>query len=196
MTRLKIVQAGEPVLRQPARPLTPKEVLGRRVQELIRHMRETMHDAPGVGLAAPQVGEPLQLAVIEDRSVSMRGLSEQALAERERRVVPFLVLVNPEIVLEEGPPHWFFEGCLSLEGFTAAVPRARTVRVRALDARAEPIAFTASGWFARIVQHEVDHLKGTLYVDRMDPRSFMTADNYTRHWKDEPVASIRAKLAG
>ena len=85
---LKIVQVGEPVLRDAARALTPQEILGEEMQRLIREMRETMYDAPGVGLAAPQVSLPLQLAVIEDREDLLKALPVEDLAERERRPVP------------------------------------------------------------------------------------------------------------
>jgi peptide deformylase len=97
------------------------------------------------------VGEPVQLVVLEDRVESMRGLSPEALAERERRAVPFRVLVNQEIAVEEGEPLWFFEGCLSVEGYAALVPRARAVRMRALDEQAEPVvsAHARLEWCAR-----------------------------------------------
>ena len=93
--RLKIIQAGDPVLRETARALTPEEILSDEIQRLIRDMQETMHDAPGVGLAAPQVGLSLQLAVIEDREDLLKTLPPQELQEKERRPVPFHVLINP-----------------------------------------------------------------------------------------------------
>ena len=92
---LRIVQIGEPILRQRARELTPEEIRGDAVQRLIAHMRETMREAPGVGLAAPQIGEPLQLAVIEDRDDYLRDANSAWLAERERAAVPFYVIANP-----------------------------------------------------------------------------------------------------
>ena len=95
--RLKIVQAGEPVLRETARLLTPQEILSEEIQRLIRDMREAMHDAPGVGLAAPQIGQPFQLAVIEDREDLLKSYAAADLAERERRAVPFHVIINPVI---------------------------------------------------------------------------------------------------
>jgi len=147
-------------------------------------MRETLRDAPGVGLAAPQIGEPLQLAVIEDRTEYHQTLSEAELQERERREVPFHVIINPQIELLGEPRETFFEGCLSLPGLTALVPRAKQLRVRFLDHRGESKVIQASGWYARILQHEIDHLGGTLYIDRMNTRSLATLDNYTRHWKN------------
>jgi peptide deformylase len=169
-TLLKIVQAGDPVLRNGTRPLTPAEITGAEIQQLIEMMRETMRDAPGVGLAAPQIGLALRLAVIEDVA---------EVVEQERTPVPFHVIVNPRLTL--GPDlveH--YEGCLSVEGFQAAVPRARAVTVEALDHRGAPVTIKAAGWYARILQHEIDHLDGMLYIDRMATRTFSTARNLAR----------------
>ncbi len=167
---LKIVQVGDPVLRRQARPLSRDEIRSTAVRQLIELMRETMYDAPGVGLAAPQIGLALQLAVIEDREDLLRGINPEVLEKRERRPIPFQVVVNPVITLEE-PGVEFFEGCLSLPGFSAIVPRARRARVECLDHNAEPCIIEASGWHARILQHEIDHLNGIVYIERMMPRS-------------------------
>jgi len=192
--RLKIVQTGEPVLRQMGRRLTPEEVALPAIQELIGHMRDTMRDAPGVGLAAPQVGLPIQIAVIEDRAEYLTGIAPELLAERERQAVPFLVLINPDIVEYSDETAEFFEGCLSVAGFSALVKRSRRVRVEYLDEHGQPQRLQASGWFARILQHEIDHLNGRLYIDRMETRSFTSLDNMGRHWKDLPVESVRTAL--
>ncbi len=190
---LKIVQAGEPVLREAARLVSPQEILSEEIQRLIAEMRETMHEAPGVGLAAPQVGLPLRLAVIEDREDLLTGLSADDLAERERRPVPFHVIINPVITYSSDDKKNFYEGCLSLPGFSAVVPRARTVRVEYLDERAEPQFVQASGWYARILQHEIDHLNGALYIDRMQSRTFTTLDNYTRLLKGKPIPQSQSE---
>jgi peptide deformylase len=192
---LKIVQVGEPVLRQKARPLTVPEIRSRKMQRLIEEMREAMYKAPGVGLAAPQIGESIQLAVIEDKPEYVKDADPKVLQERERRPVPFHVLVNPTISLLGPPEVEFFEGCLSLVGYTAVVPRARGVRVEFLDHRGKPRIIEASGWYARILQHEVDHLHGTVYIDCMHSRTFMGMENFNLHWKDTPVHEVR-KLLG
>jgi peptide deformylase len=192
--RLKIVQAGEAVLRGTARPLTPDEIGSDEIQRLILDMRDTMRDAPGVGLAAPQVGIPLQLAVIEDKEEYLKGISPEELQERERRPVPFQVIVNPTITVTSEKTLDFFEGCLSLPGFSAVVPRAQTVRVECLDERGQPRTIEASGWYARILQHEIDHLLGNLYIDRMRTRTFMSLDNFARFWKGKPVDDVRSLL--
>jgi len=191
---LDIRQVGEPVLRQRARPLTMDEIRSAQIQRLIEQMQETMREAPGVGLAAPQVGFPLQLAVIEDREEYLEGITPTALAERERQVVPFHVIINPRLSLVEGPAAVFFEGCLSVEGFGALVPRARAVRVDCLNERGEPVVIQARGWYARILQHEIDHLHGTLYIDRMVSRSFMTMDNLSRYWSDKTIEQLSEAL--
>jgi peptide deformylase len=192
--RLKIVQVGEPVLRQTARPLSVEEIRSDKIRELIALMRVTMCDAPGVGLAAPQIGVPLQLAVIEDRTEYMKDIRPEALAERKRHAVPFQVIINPTITLGSETVE-FFEGCLSMPGYVALVPRAVSVRVEALNERAEPVVIEAEGWHARILQHEIDHLNGTVYVDRMRSRSLSTTDNAGRFWKDKSIALICDELA-
>jgi peptide deformylase len=169
---LKIVEVGHPVLRTPARPLTPDELRSGGMTALIELMRETMRDAPGVGLAAPQIGEPLQLAVIEDRAEYLDGLPPEDLAARGRAPVPFHVIANPRLTITEPGPVVFYEGCLSVPGFVAEVPRGAAVRVEALDHRGEPVTIETGGWYARILQHEIDHLGGNLYIDRMDTRTF------------------------
>jgi peptide deformylase len=192
--KFDIVQAGNPILRQRALSLTVEQIRSREIQKLIESMRECMHEAPGVGLAAPQVGLALHLAVIEDREDYHKDVSEALLQERERKPVPFHVIVNP--VLEEvgDEKAEFFEGCLSLSGFSALVPRARAVRVSCLDERGDPKVIEASGWYARILQHEVDHLNGTLYIDRMRARSFTTMENLAEFWKGKPVSEVKADL--
>jgi peptide deformylase len=181
--KFEILQVGEPVLRQKARCLSPDEILDRPIQKLIESMRNTMHDAPGVGLAAPQIGLPLQLAVIEDKPEYIHKLAPEEAAERRRLPVPFHVVINPKLIIEDADGAEFFEGCLSVAGFTAIVPRALRVRVECLNEKAEPVVIAAEGWYARILQHEIDHLNGILYIDRMKSRTFSTQDNFTRYWK-------------
>lgn len=186
--RFKIVQAGDPVLRQVAQSLTTGEILKEDVQRLIRDMRDTMHDAPGVGLAAPQVGVSIQLAVIEDQEAFLKNLPAQELELKGRGPVPFHVLINPNIVSAGDDKVEFHEGCLSLSGFSALVPRAKSVRVEYLNEHGEPCVADATGWYARILQHEIDHLRGGLYIDRMQSRTFTTLENWTRYGKVKPVS--------
>jgi len=191
---LPIVQVGDPVLRQADRHLTPDEIRGGAIRQLIADMRETMNDAPGVGLAAPQIGQSLQIAVIEDREEWLKDVPLEQLAERERRPVPFHVIINPKITESSGGEVEFFEGCLSLRGFAAIVPRARRVRVECLDERGERQIIKAAGWYARILQHEIDHLLGNIYIDRMHSRTFTSGDNFDKFWGGKSIADVRAEL--
>jgi peptide deformylase len=185
--KLKIVQAGDPILRQVAQPLSSLDIVSRSVQQLIELMRETMRDAPSVGLAAPQVGESIQLIVIEDRPEYLKDIPPDRLAERGRSTLPFHVIANPSLSIVDTDQAVFFEGCLSVTGFVALTPRAKSVKVTGLDGQARPISITAHGWYARILQHEIDHLNGYLYLDWMLPRSFMTSANYARYWQDTSI---------
>jgi peptide deformylase len=109
-------------------------------------------------------------------------------------VVPFQVIINPKIAFASDQVAEFFEGCLSLAGFSAVVPRAHRVRVQCLDENGAPKSIEAQGWYARILQHEIDHLNGCLYIDRMRPRTFMSLDNFKQFWKGKPIAEILAVL--
>jgi peptide deformylase len=192
--KLKIVQAGDPVLRKKSRQLTPDEIKSASIQNLILLMRDTMRDAPGVGLAAPQIGEALQLAVIEDRSEYIAQLDEDEAASRKRSAIDFHVIINPIISVYSDSHADFFEGCLSLNGFGGLVPRSLKITVDCLNEKAEPVKIEAEGWYARILQHEIDHLNGTLYIDRMESRSFSTTENMGRFWHGASIEQIRSTL--
>ena len=191
---LPIVEVGNPVLRHVARALSQEEIGSPEIQKLITQMREAMHDAPGVGLAAPQVGHSIQLAVIEDRAQYHKDIAPEQLAAKERRPVPFHVLINPKVVWQSEETREFFEGCLSLPGYTAIVGRARAVKVECLDKKGNSCSIEAHGWYARILQHEIDHLQGRLYIDRMETRSFSSLDNFSEFWKSVPPSEALGKL--
>ncbi|HEY0802436.1 MAG TPA: peptide deformylase [Steroidobacteraceae bacterium] len=178
---LKICEVGNPALRKTARALSVEEIRSEAIQALIGQMRDTMRDAPGVGLAAPQIGKSLQIAVIEDKAEYHKGLTEAQLLERQRVPVDFHVIVNPQIELLSPADVLIFEGCLSVPRLMAAVARSRLVRVTCLDERAEPRVIEAEGWYARILQHEIDHLQGCLYTDVMRSETLTTVDNYQRY---------------
>jgi peptide deformylase len=192
---LDIVQVGDPVLRKRARPLSLEELASPRIQKLIEDMRETMRAAPGVGLAAPQIGESIQLVVIEDAPAYHAKLSPEELAARERDSVPFHVLVNPTLTVRSDEVVSAFEGCLSFNGFSMIVPRARKVRVEALDEHGQKFVKVATGWYARILQHEVDHLRGIVCCDRMESRTLTTNTNLTAHWQGKSLDEVRSAVA-
>jgi peptide deformylase len=146
-----------------------------------------------VGLAAPQIGKSLQLAVIEDMDQS--HLTEEQRLQRSRYPVPFHVIINPKIYIEEASTKAeFFEGCLSIPEFVGIVPRAEVVRVECLNERAEPITIQAKGWYARILQHEIDHLNGSVYIDRAQLSTLMTNENFIKLYKNKNVKEVQKEL--
>jgi len=192
--KLRIEQAGASVLHQPARPVEPDALRSAELQQLIDLMFSTLHGI-GVGLAAPQVGLGLQVVVIEDPAHLQGQVAPELLREQERVPIAPHVLVNPTLRIEDDADRaTFFEGCLSVDGYRALVPRARRVRVQALDRFGAPFERQASGWYARILQHELDHLAGRLYLERMLPSSFISATSYSQHWSQLPVAEARRLL--
>jgi peptide deformylase len=192
---LPIVECGDPLLRQPADPVDPVELRGSKFQLLIAQMRATMEAAPGVGLAAPQVGVAIQVAVLQDGPERWGQLTADERAARERDELPFTVLVNPVLhPADEGAQASFYEGCLSVPGLTGVVARHRSVRVEALDAHGQPVEHVFTGWAARIAQHEIDHLQGRLYLDRVETRSLSTTANYALRWAGRPLQDAAAYL--
>lgn len=189
-----IVQVGAPVLRGRASELAPERIASAEIQDLITRMIAAMRAAPGVGLAAPQLGVPLRILVLEDRPELMAKLNADELRERERVEVPLRVFINPVLRAVGGETRTFFEGCLSVQGYTALVERSAEVEVTGLDERGQPHTMHVRGWPARILQHEVDHLDGTLYLDRMLSRSFSTIDQAKALYAGLPIAEIRKKL--
>jgi peptide deformylase len=169
-----IVQAGARVLRRRAESVPSSLLATPALRELVRWMTEVMREAPGVGLAAPQIGVPLRVFVAEDPDERIADLPEGSAAARGRVALPLTVLVNPKLSPEGDARATFFEGCLSVRGYGALVPRWRSVRVSGVDAEGRPVSLRLEGWPARIMQHELDHLDGTLYIDRMLSRSFAT----------------------
>jgi peptide deformylase len=192
---LPIVQAGDPVLRSPA--VSYSGQLGDLLPRLLEAMRRTMHAAPGVGLAAPQVGIGLAIAVLEDP-----GVPDD---ERERSPLPFRVLVNPRYQGLPAAPRGesggvdrvaYFEGCLSVAGWQAVVARHRRVRLTGQDEHGTALDEIVTGWPARIVQHETDHLRGELYLDHAQPRSLTSDDNLVRYWAASPDPAPAAAALG
>jgi peptide deformylase len=171
-----IVQAGAPVLRRVASPVPTEEIPTPETQALISTMVAVMRAAPGVGLAAPQIGVGLQVMVIEDREEYMAKAPPEVLAAQERFPVPLKVIINPRLKpVSEEPTVVFTESCLSVSGYMADVKRYREVVVEGFDADGKSLRWQAKGWPARILQHEMDHLQGKLYIDRMDPVTFRDA---------------------
>ena len=162
--RLSILQYCDPILRAKGKHI---EKIDNRIRELAQNMIETMHAANGVGLAAPQVGESLQLTVLDVSQVEDRPSTMELNGENTdpQRAMP-LVLINPEIDLGS-ETEMGTEGCLSFPEITGEIERAKSVTVRARNLDGEAIEIEATGFLARAIQHEVDHLNGILFIDRM-----------------------------
>jgi peptide deformylase len=169
---LPIVQAGQPVLRDRAHDVPIEKIRSPEIQALIAEMIETMREAPGVGLAAPQIGVPLRVIVLEEREELLRRVPDEVRAARGRVAFGLRVFINPSLTLMGEERATFHEGCLSVKGWVALVERALEVEVTGYDEHAVMQNWRVRGWPARILQHEFDHINGTLYIDRMDTRTF------------------------
>jgi peptide deformylase len=195
MALLDIVRVGEPVLRLRAADVPMEDIQSGKHRALVRNMVETMRKAPGVGLAAPQVGVALRIIVVEDAERLMGRLSEAQRRERERVPFPLTVLFNPMIeLIEEDKTAIFFEGCLSVPGFSALTPRTLRAQVSGISESGEERTFEVSGWVARIFQHEIDHVNGGLYIDRMISRSFGTNEAIAAHYAALSMEDVRARF--
>jgi peptide deformylase len=159
MAMREIVFLPEPVLRRKAKPVTKFD---RELQTLIDDMIETMREAPGVGLAAPQVNISQQLAVIEYAEEEDEEENQDAPPKPKK----LYVIINPEIIKASEEKVTGIEGCLSIPGLQGEVERHQSIQVKALNRHGNPVKLKVDGWMARIFQHEIDHLNGVLFTDR------------------------------
>jgi peptide deformylase len=190
----RIVQVGDPVLRAATAAVDPSAIRSAEIQNLIEGMVAAMHKAPGVGLAAPQVGVSKRIIVMEDRPEMTAGLPQDVLIEREREPQPLRVLINPVMTMVGAETRDFFEGCLSITGYTAMVTRNREVAVSYLDEKGNPQEWRARGWPARVMQHEYDHLERVLYTDKMIRRSFMSTEEFKARHGTKLIADLKQEL--
>jgi peptide deformylase len=179
MAILKVARMGHPVLRERARAVDPSEIGTPAVQRLIDDMFETMREYEGIGLAAPQVHEGLRLFVagVDDPDTT----------------VPPMVMINPVVDPIGSAVEEDWEGCLSIPDVRGKVPRAVEIRVSAFDRSGQRMALTASGFPARVIQHETDHLNGVLFLDRMrsfDSLTYLT--EYKRYWEARETTASEA----
>ncbi|HRI68667.1 MAG TPA: peptide deformylase, partial [Polyangium sp.] len=171
-------------------PVDPHKITSNEMRSLVRTMVDVMRTAPVVGLAAPQIGVGLSVIVLEDTEQRMSRLSNEQRLERGRTPFPLLVVFNPQLHVRDATKATFFEGCLSVQGYMALVNRHLAVEVTGFDAEGKPLHREMRGWGARILQHEVDHLQGMLYIDRMITRSFCCNDMAAK-WLDMPIADVK-----
>jgi peptide deformylase len=173
MAILKVSRMGHPVLRQQASPLTPDQIRQPAIQQLIDDMVETMVDYEGVGLAAPQVYQSLRLIVLGFPDADPQNPDD----------LPLTLCLNPEWVSLSEEKELGWEGCLSIPEIRGQVPRSKEVVVRALDRRGKSFTLKAGGFMARVLQHEIDHLDGVLFPDRMEDLGTLSfLEEYYRYW--------------
>lgn len=169
----EIIRMGHPTLRRPARPLSAAEIGSLELRALVDDMVDTLHHAGGIGLAAPQIDEPVRLAIIEIPG----GPSRYG----DLPSMPLTVFVNPGIQVLDPATAGYWEGCLSVPGLRGWVERPQHVRVRARDLDGRPLELELRGFLATVFQHEFDHLDGRLYVDRMtDMTRLMFEEEFER----------------
>jgi len=174
MAILKTSKLGNPILRQIAKEVPISELKSPAIQKLIDDMVETMHEYDGVGLAAPQVHESRQIAVIEVHNSKRYPWAAD---------VPLLILVNPVFLSQSEETEEGWEGCLSVEGFRGKVPRSKQVSVRFFDREGREQKLEAQGFPAVVIQHELDHLAGKVFLDRMRDLSTLThLKEFERFW--------------
>lgn len=177
MANREIIKMGNPILRQGAIPLTKEEILSDETQNLIAEMREVMKEAEGIGLAAPQIGISKHLAIIEIPSESRYEESE---------ATQFIVFINPQIKVLDETKQGFWEGCLSVPGLRGFVERPRKIQIDYLNEKAEEVSIEASDFLATVFQHEIDHLNGILYVDKItDMTKLSFNEEYVKFHIDE-----------
>jgi len=184
MTVLPITTVGDPVLRRRADQVGPDELRSEEVQRLIDDLIETRRAAGGAGLAAPQVSVPRRIAVVE---------VDEHTRYSYKPPIPLAVIVNPVIEPLTQERLVINEGCLSVPDLRGEVPRLLSVRVHSVDRFGRPQETVAHGLSAGTFQHEVDHLDGVLFLDRVtDPRSFSTWEQFERHHRDAFLARVAA----
>jgi peptide deformylase len=178
MAILKIARMGHPVLARKAEPVV--NPAAPEIRRLVADMVETMIEANGAGLAAPQVHVPLRVVVFQ--APDERADPNVAEAERFDHTAPLTILINPEIEIVDQSVEGGWEGCLSVPGLRGLVERPAHIRYRGFDAEGRPIARTAKGFHARVVQHECDHLDGILYPQRMRDMTKFIFESEARYW--------------
>jgi peptide deformylase len=172
-----VVAIGDPVLRERARELKPEEIASPEIQRLIDDLIETKRSTHGAGIAANQVGEPVRVAIVEVEEGNPRYPYKPP--------VPLTVIINPSIEPLGDKTAEINEGCLSVPNLRGSLPRHLAIRVRYLDRKGAEHEEVRKGLTAGTFQHEVDHLDGILFVDRADPRTFATWEQFDRHQREE-----------
>ncbi|EDV49614.1 peptide deformylase, mitochondrial [Drosophila erecta] len=165
-------QIGDPVLRQRAEEVPPEDIDSMEINQIIDGMVKVLRHYDCVGVAAPQVGIPLRIIVMEFREGKQEQFKPEIYEERKMSTLPLAVFINPELEIISSQVNKHPEGCMSVRGYSAQVERYDKVRIRGIGKLGTPSEMELEGWSARIAQHEVDHLNGIIYVDKMDLPTF------------------------
>src|SRR5829696_7049097 len=186
MSILKVAHMGHPVLRARARAIDVGEIKSTRIQQLIDDMFETMSEYQGVGLAAPQVHEAVRLFV-----AGFAPDPDDDDEDGDQRV-PLMAVINPEIAAAGAETVEDWEGCLSIPDIRGKVPRAREIVLRAFDRKGKRFELRASGFTARVIQHETDHLDGVLFFERMSSFKTLTfLEEFGRYWSERGAPAVK-----
>jgi peptide deformylase len=177
----KIARMGNPILRKKARPILREELGTPQLNQLIQDMVETMADANGIGLAAPQVHESVQLAII--------GFDEGSSRYPQMGSQPLEVFLNPRVTVLDSTPQAFWEGCLSIPDLRGRVERPRKIRVDWMDLQGEKQSREVEGFLATVFQHELDHLDGILFIDRIRAEPGLTPMAFLSEYSRFDLAS-------
>jgi peptide deformylase len=178
---------GHPVLRRPADPLDEAAIGSEALLRLIADMIDTLHDYGGIGLAAPQIGESIRLAIVE--------IPEDGSRYGELPGMPLTIFINPTITVLDGETHGFWEGCLSVPGLRGFVERPQQIRVDYVDLERNRQSLELTGFLATVFQHEFDHLDGKLYIDRLaDTRLLAFEEEFTRYLAPRETAEADEPL--
>lgn len=178
----KIVRMGHPVLRRPADPLDEAAIGSEEMLRLIADMIDTLHDYGGIGLAAPQIGESIRLAIVE--------IPEDGSRYGDLPGMPLTVFINPAITVLNDETHGFWEGCLSVPGLRGFVERPQHIRVDYVDLDRKRQSLELTGFLATVFQHEFDHLDGKLYIDRLaDSRLLAFEEEFLRYLAPRETAA-------
>lgn len=181
MSIQKVIRMGHPLLRQTAQTLTKEEILAESTQKLVQDMLDTMEAEQGIGIAAPQIGVSKQVALV--------GIPEESSRYPQTESSPLIVVINPVITILDETLQGFWEGCLSVPGLRGFVQRPRKVQIDYLDLNAQPQTIIAEDFLATVFQHELDHLFGKLYVDRITDLSKLSyMEEFVQFWAENPEA--------
>ncbi|XP_070574786.1 peptide deformylase, mitochondrial-like [Ptychodera flava] len=171
-----VCQVGDPVLRGRAAPVDPANIGTREFQKLLDTLVSIMRREGAVGLSAPQIGVGFQVIAMEYTKAHMSWYPHEIITQREIEEFPLKIFINPRMKVVDYDKVTFSEGCQSIKGFSAFVPRYHAVEITGFNRKGQVEQWQAKGFPARIVQHEMDHLKGQLYIDIMDSKTFIDDD--------------------